>query len=504
MSILRKLSVAALSVLAALASYTVLADNPFAGPYGWSGNNGVANQCLISNGPAVPPTFQSCSAGGGGTVSSVGLTLPSWLTVSGSPVTGSGVLAVSAATGQTSHQFVGTGSGTSVSLQALAAADIPSPLTSNTSGNAATATALAATPAGCSANQYATGIAASGNLTCAQPTLAQSTGTLAATAGGTAQSTYTTGDTLYASASNTLSKLAGSTSATKQFLTQTGNGTTSAAPAWGAIVAGDIPVLTATQSPAFTGDVTKSSGSLATTVNTVHGGSQVGYIFVQSGLPFILPSSGSMGNNGALTITTALPLTYAKAYICLQVNVIASGVAAGCYYATCSSTTVCTLFNNVYSSGVPTVPGSPTAFSTTGPGAYTQTTSAVTLQTYTLPGNSLGLNGALRLTVIWGFAGSTNAKTLVCSVGGSTIFTQAPVAGTTVAYYGATEWINRGATAVQIARSSGANGAGTAAATQTAIDTTANQTFLCSAQLANAADFTILEGLTSEILPSSP
>lgn len=36
-------------------------------------------------------------------------------------------------------------------------------------GNASTATALAANPADCSANQYATGIAASGDLTCAQP-----------------------------------------------------------------------------------------------------------------------------------------------------------------------------------------------------------------------------------------------------------------------------------------------------------------------------------------------
>ncbi len=105
------------------------------------------------------------------------------------------------------------------------------------------------------------------------------TGALAATVGGTAQSTYTTGDILYASAANTLSKLAiggtnqvltviggipswqnatagftnpmttlgdiiygaasgtatrlaGNTTTTPQFLGSTGNGTTSAAPAW--------------------------------------------------------------------------------------------------------------------------------------------------------------------------------------------------------------------------------------------------------------------------------
>lgn len=64
--------------------------------------------------------------------------------------------------------------------------------------------------------------------------------TIGATYGGTAQSTYTLGDTLYSSATNTLSKLAGNTTATKKFLTQTGNGTISAAPGWNTISGSDI------------------------------------------------------------------------------------------------------------------------------------------------------------------------------------------------------------------------------------------------------------------------
>lgn len=59
--------------------------------------------------------------------------------------------------------------------------------------------------------------------------------------GGTGQSSYTLGDTLYASAANTLSKLSGNTTTTKQFLSQTGDGVNSAAPAWVAITAGDVP-----------------------------------------------------------------------------------------------------------------------------------------------------------------------------------------------------------------------------------------------------------------------
>lgn len=58
--------------------------------------------------------------------------------------------------------------------------------------------------------------------------------------GGTNQSTYTLGDTLYASGANTLSKLAGNTIATIKYLAQTGTGTVSAAPAWTTISGSDI------------------------------------------------------------------------------------------------------------------------------------------------------------------------------------------------------------------------------------------------------------------------
>jgi len=56
--------------------------------------------------------------------------------------------------------------------------------------------------------------------------------------------TTTIGDIIYASATGTpgtLTRLAGNITATKQFLVQTGNGTTSAAPAWGSIADGDLP-----------------------------------------------------------------------------------------------------------------------------------------------------------------------------------------------------------------------------------------------------------------------
>ena len=81
------------------------------------------------------------TSGGTGTVTSVALSTPSWLTVSGSPVTTSGTLAVTAATGQTANQFLATpdGSTGAVGLRAIVAADIPT-LNQNTTGSAATLT----------------------------------------------------------------------------------------------------------------------------------------------------------------------------------------------------------------------------------------------------------------------------------------------------------------------------------------------------------------------------
>lgn len=65
--------------------------------------------------------------GGSGTVTSVAATVPSWLAITGSPITTSGTLAIAAATGQTSHQVIGTcGTTTSFAPCALVAGDLPS------------------------------------------------------------------------------------------------------------------------------------------------------------------------------------------------------------------------------------------------------------------------------------------------------------------------------------------------------------------------------------------
>jgi hypothetical protein len=103
-------------------------------------------------------------------------------------------------------------------------------------------------------------------------------GTLDETNGGTGNSTYTTGDTLYSSAANTLAKLAGNTTTTKKFLNQTGNGTTAGVPSWDQPAASDITGLAASATTDTTNADNITSGTLnnaRTTASASNGASTI-------------------------------------------------------------------------------------------------------------------------------------------------------------------------------------------------------------------------------------
>lgn len=83
----------------------------------WSGCTGA--NFLRGDGTCQTPT--------GTGVTSIGVTAPSWYTVTGSPVTSSGTIAISPATGQAANLFLATPNGTTgaVSERAIVGADLP-------------------------------------------------------------------------------------------------------------------------------------------------------------------------------------------------------------------------------------------------------------------------------------------------------------------------------------------------------------------------------------------
>lgn len=130
---------------------------------------------------------------------------------------------------------------------------------------------------------------------------------------------------------------------------------------------------------------------------------------MRSSIPFILPASGSVGNNGALTLGVALDRIYPRAYMYFPSGALFSGSAAGWYWTVMSSTTVGVVYNNVYTSGYPTIPTT-AGFTTTGPGAFTQTAGVdLTCISFTLPGNAVSRFGGMqsRMCMTSGGAGGT-------------------------------------------------------------------------------------------------
>ncbi|MGH6822409.1 MAG: hypothetical protein ACREC4_02785 [Methylocella sp.] len=224
-----------------------------------------------------------------------------------------------------------------------------------------------------------------------------------------------------------------------------------------------------------------------------------------SAIPMILPSSGSIANNGALTGLTALATTYANCYMYFPVNAIATGVAAGLYYVIMSSTTAGTIYNNTYTSGLPVIPPSPTAFVTTGPGAYTQTTGTdITLISFSVLANLMGLNGLLNIGEMWSVTGNTDTKTLKVSFGSSALKATTMNTVSLASERGVSIIRNSGLANSQISWvTSSASGFGTSASypTTPAEDTTANVNAVFAGNIAAVAtNYIVLNAWSIELL----
>jgi hypothetical protein len=135
-------------------------------------------------------------------------------------------------------------------------------------------------------------------------------GTLGATSGGTSQSTYTTGDILYASASNTLAKLPIGT--TGQLLT-----VTAGVPAWGAAPASGVTTFSAGTTGFTPSTATSGAVTLSGTLSTANGGTggtatpTAGAVPYGTGTAYAFTTAGTTGqvltSNGSGVPTWTTP-----------------------------------------------------------------------------------------------------------------------------------------------------------------------------------------------------
>lgn len=170
--------------------------------------------------------------------------------------------------------------------------------------------------------------------------------------------------------------------------------------------------------------VTFASGSTIDSPTFTGVAKGVPTILSKSSIPFIGASTGTMANNGAVTLGTALGRVYSKGcYMYFPANAIAAGVAAGWYWTVMSSATVGTVFNSTYVTGTP-LAGAQTAFSTTGPGAYTGDLTAQGV-TIAVPA-AMGVNGKLLITAHVSNNNSAGTKTFTLILGSTTFLSNAP------------------------------------------------------------------------------
>lgn len=189
-------------------------------------NNG---KVLTTNG-----TDSSWTTAATGTVTSVAASGTNGVSISGSPITTTGTITIGLSANGVAldrlaqiadQRFLGNISGGAANVIALTPTEVKTGLSLNLVENTALSTWAGST------NITTLGTIATGVWNGTPISVAK---------GGCGIASYAIGDMLYASATTTLSKLAGNITTTKKHLTQTGTGSASAAPVWETIAATDL------------------------------------------------------------------------------------------------------------------------------------------------------------------------------------------------------------------------------------------------------------------------
>jgi len=222
-------------------------------------------------------------------------------------------------------------------------------------------------------------------------------------------------------------------------------------------------------------------------------------------LPMLLQSSGSVGNNGALTLGTPIPLSggyFWGCYMYFAAGKVYAGSIAGMYFVIMSSNSAGTIYDNMYQIGTPRIPDILIPIVATGPGAYTQVTTTVDLLVRTIMANSMGNNGRLIHQPSWVFPSNAHGKSVSAFFGAMQTYGKTRTTATQETPL--LDLRNRGIATRQF--SSWASTAGPATSSSSgvsngSIDTTADVLLYSRAQMDDPTDFVILESDSLEIYP---
>lgn len=223
-------------------------------------------------------------------------------------------------------------------------------------------------------------------------------------------------------------------------------------------------------------------------------GNGLSTVLLQSAIPFVVSSSCTMANNGAVSVCAAMPYTIGASYSYWPANAICTANTAGWYWTVWSSTTAGTIYNNTYPGGQPEVVASPTAFVCSA-GSGTQTSAAVTAMSATVPANAMGVNGSIEIINQMHLNNAASNHYWQPKFGGTALIA---VTETSTSNAGLSATImNRGLTNSQ---STVVNGGG--GGTFSTIDTTSAQTISINIQISTvASDFIILDNYSLKISP---
>ena len=226
----------------------------------------------------------------------------------------------------------------------------------------------------------------------------------------------------------------------------------------------------------------------------------------ESGIPVIVANTGTIATNGTVTLGTALPTTYANAFVYFPASAVSGDSTGGIYYVVFSSTTVGVVYAGKYgvANGVgavaftPVVPTGTLTAVTGSNSSFTGSTTETTLINVSLPAGAMGNNGQVVVTANWSCNNSAGAKTGTVYFGGTSIGTASSYT-TSTGGSSMNSIRNRGALGVQSTQLIG--GAAASAHVYTAIDSSAAVAITITGDTAAATDHIVLEGFTITLNP---